>query len=114
MPLASASTRSVAQDGAPEGRDVVAAVEVPLESGTVADAEDQVVLGERLIKERAKSRNVGGEPEVKRPQMGRDDPREASALRRRRDFSAKAQRLTEESEGLVRARRITAGMVFGV
>ncbi len=98
--------------GAAERRDVVAAVEVPFEARAVADAEDEIDVGERDMEQRLKRGRVGGQADAE-IDVGCDDAGEFAKRRCGGQFGLgiAGEGFLEKLERLVRVRRVTGGVM---
>jgi hypothetical protein len=77
----------------------------------MADAEDQIVFGERFIEKGAECGGVGGQADAK-IDMGSDDAGESSTVGYRRNFTAEGKGVLEEEESLAGVRWIARGVML--
>ena len=99
---------------ASQWRDVIAPVEIPLHVRTVADAQNDVGIGEGCFQQRSKSSGVGAATDTKIDVRG-DDPGEGPVIRRGRELRRRKQGegVTEIGEGCIGLGRIAIGMMLG-
>jgi len=101
-------------DGASERGEVIAPIEVPLEVRAVADAEDEVGVGERRVEERPERGGVGAEADAKIDVRG-DDAGQGTVFGRGRQRAGRGggEGFAEKREGFDGTGGVAIGMMPG-
>ena len=101
--------------GAPERRDIIAMIEVPLKRRAMADAENQISVGERFIEQGSKSGGIGAEADPK-IDVRRDDTSKSGFLGRRRQLIGRKgiEGVAEKGEAFGGVRGIAVGMMLSI